>query len=134
MSFITSAAKRLFTVPEEPRPWFRIVLWWELRRIAFNLLVGFVGFISLSLFIYIALKHPKDFQDGPEPFSVFIFAVMANVCYTGGWIWELAARFLWKEKAIYFGPIMFSLGLIFSMLAALAPSLIVTAIYCFSKS
>jgi len=124
----------MFAVREEKRPWYRIILWWELRRIAYNLLVGLVGFISLSLFICIASKHPKDFQNGPEPFSVIIFAIGANVCYTGGWIWELAARLLWKEKAMHFGPIMFSLGLIFSMLAALAPSLVITGIYCFSNS
>ncbi len=133
MNPVTSIAKRLFTVPAEPRSWYCIILWWELRRFAFNLLVGIAGAISLMLFIYIASRRSTDFEDGPEPFAVFFFAIGANICYTGGWIWELGARALWKEKAAHFGPIMFSLGLIFSILMALAPSLIATAIYVFSK-
>ena len=133
MNSITSAAKRLFWVPAEPRAWYRIILWWELRRFAYNLLVGIPGCISLASFLYVASKQPPETQDGPEPFIVFIFAFGANLCYTGGWIWELGARAFWKDKAVSFGPIMFSLGLIFSILLATLPALIITGAFALSK-
>jgi hypothetical protein len=69
-----SAINWLFAVPEEPRPWWKIIIWWEVRRIPYNLIVGSVGFISLLLFfLFINLAHElKPGEDAVEPMALFI--------------------------------------------------------------
>jgi hypothetical protein len=54
-------------------------------------------------------------------FGVFAYGIMANICYTGGWISELVAKYVWKEQAENLGKIAFALGIIFSVLLTLLP-------------
>ena len=54
--------------------------------------------------------------------GVIAFGVIANVCYTGGWIVELLVAKVWHVESTRFGPIAFALGTVFSVLAALAPA------------
>ncbi len=56
-----------------------------------------------------------------ELFAILGYAILANVCFTGGWITEIIVRKLWGEKAGAFGSISFSLGLFFSILLTLSP-------------
>ena len=68
--------------------------------------------------------RPEVFEPGPEPFGVLILGLAGNLCFTGGWIAELVARLLWRERAEFFGPIMFSLGLLFSIAISFLPPLL----------
>lgn len=115
---------RLFSVSDSPRRWYDVIIWWELRRISYNAIVGVVGLIGVSGFAALASLRPKEFEDVPEPFAILIFGFVANVCFTGGWMAELVARFLWRERAVFFGPIMFSLGLLFSVGLCFLPPLL----------
>lgn len=118
--------KSLFSIPAGERPWHSIILWWELRRIPYNLLVGVTGFLSLML-LFAADSFPPRLsaqEADIEPLSFIVFGVLANICFTGGWTAELLARKIWKEKAEYFGPMALSLGLIFSLSMALLPGAI----------
>jgi hypothetical protein len=54
--------------------------------------------------------------------GVIAFGVIANVCYTGGWIVELLVAKVWRVESTRFGPIAFALGTAFSVLVALAPA------------
>jgi hypothetical protein len=54
--------------------------------------------------------------------GVIAFGVIANVCYTGGWIVELLVAKVWRVESTRFGPIAFTLGTAFSVLVALAPA------------
>ena len=54
--------------------------------------------------------------------GVIAFGIIANVCYTGGWIVELLVAKLWRVESTRFGPIAFTLGTAFSVLVALAPA------------
>ena len=128
-----SLLQRLFSVPDSPRPWYEVVLWWELRRIPYNAIVGFAGIVSVIAFVTIASLRPAEFEDGPEPFAILIFGFLANVCYTGGWAGELVARFMWKERAAFFGPVMFSLGLLFSIGLCLLPPLFTAIVWITTK-
>ena len=118
----------LFTIPEEPRHWRSIIAWWELRRLVYNAIMfvaGVVGLLVFGLFDYLyTLAHPGAFDDWVPLLSVFVAAFGANLFYTGGWISELIARPLWRDRARYYGPIMLSLGLILSLAVCFLPSIL----------
>ncbi len=66
----------------------------------------------------------------PDPpvfaiFGVIVFAVAANVCYTGGWIAEWLVRKAWPTESERMGPISFALGMVFAVVLTLSPSVLV---------
>jgi hypothetical protein len=112
---------------------WRIILWWELRRFWYNLIVGPIAIASWFVIGSIFLTNPKNNASsvtGGLMFGCLISAIVANVCYTGGWIVELLTRKIWRERAIYFGEISFALGLVFSILLTVFPALILLFLYC----
>lgn len=60
--------------------------------------------------------------------AVIIYAVMANVCYTGGWVTELIVEKVWPEDGKSFGMIAFALGLVFSMFLTLLPGVLIVGV------
>jgi hypothetical protein len=76
------------------------------------------------------LGEPIGLPDPPfiAILAVIIYAVMANVCYTGGWIAELIVKKVWAEEGKSFGTISFGLGLVFSMLLTLLPGVLIVGI------
>jgi hypothetical protein len=69
---------------------------------------------------------PMGLTASPPAFVAAIYyGIMANVCFTGGWIAELAAVRLWEDKAQHFGPICFTLGTLFSVVLTLVPWLVI---------
>jgi hypothetical protein len=119
---------RLFSVPDGDRKWWSTIMWWELRRIPYNLAVGIIGFANLASFAYIndvLLKPYLPFEERDwEPFSVLIFAFGANLFYTGGWVAEVLVRSVSKKNSRHFGPIAFALGLTFSVLLTFLPPVV----------
>lgn len=101
---------RLFTGPEAQPSASQIIGWWEARRLAYNLVVGLTG-------------EPVGLPDPPllAIVGVVAYGVMANVCYTGGWVVELIVRRLWGPAAGAFGEIAFALGVAFSVVLTLSP-------------
>jgi hypothetical protein len=117
--------RSLFAVPGGPRPFWQVILWWELRRFVYWPFLTMVGFGGLALVAFSMRAPPPGEDEGFEPFLMVMGGFFgANVCYTGGWIAELIARRLWKDKVEYFGPVAFSLGLIFSAAVCLLPPLV----------
>ncbi len=102
--------RQLTAVPEEPRSAVSIIGWWEARRIVFNLLVGAAGLPTVAFFMIFASAPLYWILEG-----VVAYAVAANVCYTAGCVSELFARRWWAESAKHFGPMLFTLGLMFSL-------------------
>ena len=106
-----------------------MILWWESRRLLYNLVVGTTGLISLVGCFASAVIGEAKFGGPvglPEPlfafFGMFFYAVLANLCYTSGWIVELAAAHYWgQERSGHFGQVAFALGLLFSIALTLAP-------------
>ncbi len=88
------------------------------------IVVGIVGAGSSILF-------NSDFGVPDPPlfalFAVVIYGIMANVCFTGGWLAELVLRKIWLREADRFATLSFSLGLLFSVLLTLAPGIVVGA-------
>ena len=118
---------RLFAIPDEPRRWYSVIAWWELRRIPYNIVVIVVGTIGLLIFgvIYSFYSRAQPEHDDWVPLlSAMVGFFGANFFYTTGWISELFARALWHERARYYGPIMLSVGLLFSCVVCFVPSIL----------
>jgi len=108
----------------------QIIWWWEKRRFWFNLVVGFIGLFNCLLMVGIGLytEYAAGTPIGiPDPtmsaiVTILVYGIMANICYTGGWVAELIARDIWQARARRFGQITFALGLFFSVLLTLLPA------------
>ena len=96
-------------------------------------MVGCTGFITCFLLIVCAFTadatvgEPIGMPDGPllGVFLIFPYALLANICYTGGWICELLVRTNEKiDKASAFGLKAFRLGMVFSIFITLFPAAI----------
>lgn len=109
---------------------WEILRWWELRRIAYNVVVGGVGMVTCALILSAAAIASEVFNEPlglPDPpiiavFGILAYGIAANVCYTGGWVAEWMVRKIWRERAGAFGEISFVLGLLFSILLTLVPA------------
>lgn len=116
----------MFAVPPGARSAWDVVLWWERRRIPYNVILGVVGVCSLLLFhVFIEAAHgvPPG-EDAVEPIMLFIAPVVANLCYTAGWLVEVPARWIAPRAAERLGPGLLKLGLGFSLLVALLPTVV----------
>jgi hypothetical protein len=67
-----------------------IIRWWEARRYTFNAFLLAVGFASWLLVMTAGSAAVKPGEDFEEPLAMLsgtvIYAAMANVCYTLGWV------------------------------------------------
>ncbi len=96
---------RFFSRQEEATNSWQRVAWWEIRRAPYNLIVGSAGVVSLILILISAAAGeritgvPIGLPDPPLFALVWIlmYAILANVCYTGGWIAEIIVVKVWGE-------------------------------------
>ena len=117
--------KKLFIVnTEDNRPWYKVLLWWEFRRLLYNFLLIVLGFIALTILSFI-VKDLWTFFSPPIFFFMWTgaFIILANVFYTSGWIFQLITRksnnrFIQKAT-----PRIFLYGIAFSFLIQLIPSI-----------
>ena len=113
----------------------QVIGWWESRRIAFNLIVGGAGILSCMVCLIVGAASWVFFQSDfglPDPpifgvIAAIAYGVMANVCFTGGWILELIVRQVWPEESDQFATSSFALGLGFSVLLTLTPGILISA-------
>lgn len=98
--------------PQAPSPW-RVIAWWESRRIPFNLVVGTYGAGCFAAFAW-ALTTSGRLEPGDdlvEPIALLAAPVGVNVLYTLGWLVEVLARLLMPGLSSRFGPKLLGLGL-----------------------
>lgn len=110
-----------------------IVIWWESRRVPYNLAVGVTGLLT-SLICWgcaVLVELSGKFEEGlfPDPplfviFFVVLYAVGANVCYSAGWIVECVLYAAGRKDDPFFGPLTFALGTTFSLLLTSAPAIL----------
>jgi hypothetical protein len=128
--------QRLFTRPSAHQQSGSIVGWWEARRVPYNFIVGAVGVVTSAVMVTVALTcesrggAPIGLPDPPlfAVVGVLLYAIFANICYTGGWITELLVAKLWHADTSRFGPIAFALGTGFSVIITLLPAGLVIAV------
>ena len=79
----------------------RIILWWEIRRIAYNITLLIIGVASVFAFEYIMNECIPKGEDAEEPIGlllgILMYAFCANAAYTLGWLMELRTR---KENPV----------------------------------
>ncbi len=85
------------------------ILWWELRRVPYNMIVGAVGFLSIWTTYALNASHVEPGEDLIEPLVlllvVALFGVFANYFYTFNWVNELSgdAKFQASTRSRRFG-------------------------------
>ena len=86
----------LFSNPKEPVSASRVIAWWEIRRLPFNLIVGAYGILCLAVFFAAITSsgHLQPGEDAVEPIALVAAPFVINILYTLGWIVELTARSL----------------------------------------
>ena len=102
--------------PEQPSETYTsrmdIIGWWEQRRLRFNAYVGLVGFVTWWLVLIAGSAAVKPGVDFEEPFGMILgpllYGIMANVCYTFGWIVDIAVFRGKPRKALFRGGFIFS--------------------------
>ncbi len=117
----------LYPAPAQRRVW-RIIQWWESRRLHYNLAVGATGLVSLGALRVLTLLPP----DAPSlPFflpgilvPVIAYGAMANVCYSLGPTAEILIEKLSGGKILPTGPALYRMGLTFSVGLTLLPTLL----------
>jgi hypothetical protein len=104
-----------------------IVAWWEKRRLPYNLAVGAAGTASIT-WIYVAeMLAPGGGPLGWIPWQPIVaFGVAANICYLLGPAAEILIDKLWGREVLPTGPVLYRMGLTFSVGLALLPGLVMT--------
>ena len=118
---------KFFSRTKEPAGFWQIIAWCEIRRIPYNLIVGAAG-VATSMLVFLSAVIgeqitgvPAGLPDPPlfALVGVVIYGVVANVCFTGGWLTEILVVKVWGESGKSFGVISFALGLLLSVLLTL---------------
>lgn len=114
-----------FAQQQPPVRWWRVILWWELRRIPFNLVIGAYGLVCLAIFYWGILCSGilQPGEDAVEPMALVAAPFAVNICYTFGWLVELAARLARPSLSPRLGPRLLKLGLGFSVFVISIPAL-----------
>jgi len=108
---------------------FDAIVWWELRRIPFNILMLVVGVLSVSSILVLGSYFVQPGEDVIEPFAVIagvvVYGVLANLAYTLGWISELLWSWGDTARTEPMRPRVFRIGLAFSVALTLLPAVLI---------
>jgi NhaP-type Na+/H+ or K+/H+ antiporter len=119
-----------FNRDEVPTGVGAVLLWWETRSLAYNIVVGLTGIVTIGLLIANSLIR-SDRCGIPDPplFALLLiisYGVMANICYTLGAFAEIVARVtMGKESASKLGRTSFIVGLALSVILTTAPAVVI---------
>ncbi|NQY31062.1 MAG: hypothetical protein HRT69_16545 [Flavobacteriaceae bacterium] len=99
----------------DPSPVKEIILWWEKRRVIYNVLI-----VGLSIFsIYSYWDYPMRTIKGGDQIIIdaIVFIFGANLLYTMGWGFDILMPCLFKEKGLTNKSkwFLFILGTLFSL-------------------
>jgi hypothetical protein len=139
--YAVSALTRFFEGPLYQRDLvesnWQIIRWWEKRRFHFNAVLAVVGTITCVLMIACGfISEPLvgeaiGLPDPPilVPLGIIAYAILANICYAGGWIVELlmARSNIAVKKG--FGLRAFRVGMKFSICLTVFPAVLSWAVF-----
>jgi hypothetical protein len=103
----------LFASPQSPPTAWKVVAWWEVRRIPFNIIVGTYGVLCLVAFFWAigTSGHLQEGEDAVEPIALLAAPFAINALYTLGWLVEAPARLANPALPLGFGSMLLKLGL-----------------------
>jgi len=96
---------QLLQVKKVDRSIIQIIVWWEVRRLLYNVIVLVAGIIIIIIIMVTAASEHVHLQPGEdfyEPIMIPIFASLCNLCYTLGWLTEIFIK-----RSLGYGPKMF---------------------------
>ncbi|HEX7121722.1 MAG TPA: hypothetical protein VF178_05065 [Gemmatimonadaceae bacterium] len=108
-----------------------VIAWWEARRLPYNLAVGSAGVTTLAL-VHLLFRLPPYAESVPLLPTLAVagvYGIMANICYTGGWIAELVIRRTGGYELEPVGPALFRYGFAFSIGLTLFPGMLAILAY-----
>ena len=117
----------LYPAPAE-RKVGKIIRWWEKRRLAYNAVVA--GCVTGTAFVGLLTLNPPS-----EVLLALLapglpFLVMANVCYTLGWMVESLLHKIWGRSLLPVGPALFRAGLTLAVgVAFVIPTIILMIVF-----
>ena len=118
---------RVFDRKSDPLTVKETILWWELRRVPFNLLVGAAGVVSIISGVLTALLTGSECGVPDPPLfavaGIVLYSVTANLMYTGGWVLELILRPHTSTRK--FAQLAFAAGLSLSVLVTISPAVVI---------
>jgi len=100
------------------------VVWWEARRIPFNLIVGLYGVVCLLAFFWAITTsvHLQAGEDAVEPLALLAAPIGINLLYTLGWLVEVPSRLVISDLTPQFGPLLLKMGLGLGLLLITLPA------------
>lgn len=120
---MSAVVEFLFPAPA-PRRVGGIIRWWESRRLQYNLIVGSSGLLSLGAVRVLAGLPPDPISIPYIWGPVAAVALMANACYLLGPTVEIGIEKLFGGKVLPTGPVLYRMGLTFSVGLTLLPTLL----------
>ncbi|MBL8985315.1 MAG: hypothetical protein JNJ80_03525 [Gemmatimonadetes bacterium] len=128
---MSALVRLLYPPPTTSRHPTSVIAWWERRRLAFNLIVGGTGILTLMVANLFAWLPPDRGAGLPPLFAAVVYGVAANLFYTSGWMFEVLFNAWWKDDPPRIGPVLFRQGLLFSIGLTLLPTAFVALDYGF---
>jgi hypothetical protein len=103
----------LFAEPEAAPTAWRVIAWWELRRIPFNIIVGAYACACFAIFFWAITTSGRlqPGEDAVEPLALVAAPIGINFAYTLGWLVEVPVRAAFPGVSPKFGPLLLKLGL-----------------------
>ncbi len=111
-----------------------VILWWEWRRIPYNLIVGSWGLMCLWLYSA-AIQgsgHLEAGDDAIEPMALLVAPILVNLCYTIGGPVELLLRVMRPDLHAKTGEWLYRAGICFSLFVISLPVVIWCVIWFLS--
>ena len=110
----------------DPTSLWRVIGWWEIRRIPFNIIIGAYGSLCLVVFVWgiTTSGHLQPGEDAVEPMALLVAPFGINLLYTLGWLVEVPARMLTQELSPRFGPTLLKMGLGLGLCLITLPALV----------
>ena len=117
----------LFSPPPKPASSKDAIVWWERRRLPYNVLVGATVVVCFPIYcISIVSTGILELGDDViEPIALMAapFAVvLINICYTAGWLVDAPLRFFVPSLSSRFTLWLFILGIAFSIFVISLPA------------
>jgi hypothetical protein len=107
--------RTLFAKPDSLQSVGKTILWWEARRLHYNVIVFGWGLL-LGLVAALGFEAGNLWTPNFLVFYLFLFQLPANIFYTGGWIVELIVKKVLRVPAPALGPWALGIGIAVSIL------------------
>jgi hypothetical protein len=122
---VSGLGELLYPSTAHPRAPLATLVWWEARRLKFNLIVGGTGVFTLLTVCLVGLI-PPGIPIHPDWHPIVAYGLLANLCYSFGFPLELVLRKLLGHGAPPVGPALFRQGLAFAVGLTLLPIVLIS--------